>query len=103
MPEIKRNELLQSNILSNPLDFDDVIKSISTAFMNNYTDFEKGHKLPDFLDGKSDLERFQKELEQEEKNMKKTLAQEEEYKRYLRCTCTPEEALELVADEMRQK
>ena len=56
MSEIKREELLEANLLSDPLDFEGVIESLTTAFKKNYQNYEKTHKLPEFLKGPSDLE-----------------------------------------------
>ena len=100
MREVKRDELIQEKILSNNKDFDEVIKGITFAFEKNYKFFETTHKPPNFLEEENELERHYKNAEKSKKKSMKAEKEEEERKRFLRCTCTPEEAIKMVADDM---
>lgn len=102
MPVTRRQELLDSKILENEADFDEVIRGLKIAFEENYDHFETSHQPPDFLTEDTDLERHYKHNERKKKSKKDLKKEEEERKRYLRCTCTPEEALELVARDMAE-
>lgn len=103
LPVIKRDEVLETNILENPQDFDEVVRGLTEGFEKNYEHFETGHKKPEFLEEDNDLEHhFKSNKKLKQKEIKK-LEEERDHKRFLRCSCSPEEALELVAHDMREK
>jgi hypothetical protein len=84
MPVIKRKELLESHILANEEDFDEVIKGLITAFQQNYSTFEASHQPPDFLKEETDLEKHYKYTEKKNMSKKERIKEEEERKRFLR-------------------
>lgn len=55
------------------------------------------------MEGTNDLERHYKTTEKQKRVLIESKRTEEEKKRLLRCTCSPEEALQMVADDMRKK
>jgi len=103
LPVIKRQDIIDTKILEKNEDFEEVIKGLTIAFENNYENFEVGHIKPDFLKEETDLEHNFKYQDKKKLKHLNKIKEIEERKRYLRCSCTPEEALELVAEDMREK
>lgn len=103
MGECKREELIKAKILTKEEDFDQTIKSLTSAFQKNYQYFDATHKPPKFLEDEFELEKHYKDTEKQKRHDKMSKQEEEEHKRYLRSTCSPEEALKMVAEEMHHK
>ena len=102
LPVIKRQEILDNKILEDEDDFDEVVKGLTLAFEKNYENFEIGHKKPEFLEDPTDLEHHYKHSKKKKAKEEREKQELEEHKRRLRNSCTPEEALEMVAEDMRE-